>query len=565
MNDPGSLHTRERSPWAAWLLVLLGAGLGLLWAVPHVRAYAHYPPDFDEAVHLLPTLQLANAARQGDIAAFWLHTVAQERLAAYPFIHSWLSFPAWLLAPSVTTMRLMSLVYLAGAAVLAFWIGHHLAGDGRYRWLSGLVAAALTLTSFPLWVYGSLAYLEGAGLLITWLALWLYGRSLQRPERSLPALVASLAVVAAFFTKYNFGLFLIGGIALNEVIEALRTRRLAWRRLLCLAGPATLLLLLWFADTARLQNFLVYGRSQQGNAYFWRLESWLYYPHSFIHHYLSSVVALALAGGGLLYALTHWRHPAWRAILTYLLVSLLMLLVVPQKEPRFLYTIAPAAFLPAGPFAAWMVGRLADGPPRLRRPALLTFALLAVWHAAAVYRHFTFFPHALEVAYDSAPETADAYRFITAHTLAQNQKLHMLNTWHLFNPLSLQWVYYADQGFPPVSLDYWGVTADLAPEPTAEQLAHLQDELRRQGSQALLSIDGSPAGVYTGWAVVEPLLAQGVLEPLASSPTYRLNRWSDSYRERVLAGDFADEAGLQAARATSRGDFDIQLHLYHVR
>lgn len=555
----------SRRAWAAFWLVLLGGCLGFVWAMPHVRAYAHYPPDFDEAVHLLPILQMANTAQQGDLAALWLRSVEQERLAAYPFIHSWLSFPAWLAAPDITTMRLMSLVYLIGAAAFTFWLAHDLTPHGRPRWLAGVIGAGFVLTSFPLWVYGSLAYLEAAGLMLTLLALWLYLRSIQEPARSGLTVLTSLAVTLAFFTKYNFGLFLIAGIGLNEAVQAGLTRHIPWRRLLYLSGPAALLLLLWFADPERLQRLLLYSRSQQGQAHFWQLQSWLYYPSSLYHHYLSSFISLLLVVGGLLYGLVRWRSPAERAILGYLLVSWLLLIVVPQKAPRFLYTVAPTAFLLVGPCVVEAIHWFQQRYPAWQRLLLLTLLFLFGWQAVAAHRHFTFFPHALEIAYDSAPATAEAYRFVVTHTLAQNQKLHMLNSWHLFNPLSLQWVYYTDQGYPPESINYGWVTTSLAPEPTADNLAQLLNELRRQGSQAVLSIDGSPAGAYSGWAVVEPLLAQGALEPVASSPNYTLNRWSDSYREQVLAGDFADEATLQAARTTNRGEFEIRLHLYRIR
>jgi hypothetical protein len=82
---------------------------------------------------------------------------------------------------------------------------------------------------------------------------------------------------------------------------------------------------------------------------------------------------------------------------------------------------------------------------------------------------------------------------------------------------------------------------------------------------ALVSIDGSPAGDYTGWQVIEPLWARGEVEWLASSEPYTLVTWPSGYEERVFAGDFASREGFEQARRESRHEFEIRLHLYSMR
>jgi hypothetical protein len=79
-----------------------------------------------------------------------------------------------------------------------------------------------------------------------------------------------------------------------------------------------------------------------------------------------------------------------------------------------------------------------------------------------------------------------------------------------------------------------------------------------------LSIDGSPAGSYTGWAVVEPLLGQGHLQPVASSDSLTLRNWDEQYRERVLAADFAGRDEWAQWERQRRGEYEIRLHLYRV-
>jgi hypothetical protein len=171
----------------------------------------------------------------------------------------------------------------------------------------------------------------------------------------------------------------------------------------------------------------------------------------------------------------------------------------------------------------------------------------------------------LEIVYDSAPATAEAYRFILATLPAGGNNVLILNSWHLFSPPAFMWTAHTTAGPLFGSQPPDRVMGLMAPAATAANLDELVDRLRQEKIQIVVSIDGSPAGEYSGWTVVEPLLARGVLEPLATSPVYTLNRWADSYREQVLAGAFAGNAALQEARRQNRGEFDIQLHLYRVR
>jgi hypothetical protein len=80
----------------------------------------------------------------------------------------------------------------------------------------------------------------------------------------------------------------------------------------------------------------------------------------------------------------------------------------------------------------------------------------------------------------------------------------------------------------------------------------------------LVSIDGSPAGSYTGWQVVEPLWARGDVEWVASSEQLAVVAWSDAYEERALAGSFWDWVDLEAARSEGLEKYSIQVHLYSV-
>lgn len=568
-------ETRPPSPWPtriAVLVLLLAAVVGVFWSARIIAQYAHIPPDFDEAVHLLPVRQLALDVRSGDIAAFVRHTLNQDSLAAYPFLHSWLTFPVWLVWPSITAVRVLSSVFLIAAALLAFAIGHDLAASPRLRWLAGLTSGGLLLLSFPLWVYGALAYLEGAGLMVTLLALWLYGRSdgngRWARQANQYALFASLAVAAAFFTKYNFGLFLVGGIVLNELAGVWRHQspaRVWMKRWLYLAGPTAVLLLLWCLYPGHWERFWVFGRAQEGGLGVGQLESWLYYWRSLFTQYVNGLPFVLLLGGGLLYGLWHWRSFGVRSLLAYALVSWLLLILVPQKAPRFLYTVAPALFPLAGAF----VTTAADWLRRQRRvwqfAAVGMVILWLVWAETAVVQRFRFWDTAVAAGYIIAQETRELQQFIAANTVAQNQRVVILNGWHQFSAPALQWAFYDSQPDSPIPFDAQMVSTQLVPEPTPENLEALVSQWRAQGVTMLVSIDGSPAGAHSGWSLIEPLLTQGIVEPVTSSTPVILPTKSFDLQEALLSGKIGSAAELDTAVAEASGSLNLQFHLYRLR
>jgi hypothetical protein len=548
----------------ALLLLIVGAAWGVWSAAQTINQHAHLPPDFDEAVHLLPVRQLAVDAAQGDWAAFLRHTLNQDQLAAYPFFHSWLTFPAWLLAPGIATARLMSAIYLALAGLVAFGLGYDLGRNGRFPWLGGFVAGALTLLSLPLWAYAGLAYLEAAGLLTILLALWLYGRSDPSAAHARRyALLTSLAVAAAFFTKYNFGLFLIGGIALNEFVAWGLARRGDWaKRWLVLGGPTAVLALLWFLWPGHLTRFLYFGGAQEGGLTIWRLASWLYYPRSLFSQYSAGLPIALLVAAGLLYGLWRWRDFRSRSLLAYLLAGWLMLLIVPQKEPRFLYTVAPAAFVLTGGWVAATAVWFTHQSQR-RQIGLAVLGLIwLVWAGTAVQSRFQFFDLTLAAGYASSPETAEAYHWVQEQTLAQSQPVHILNDWHLFSAPALLWSYYAANPASPLAYDDGFVSATLVAEPTPENQAALLADLRARGVRTILSIDGSPSGDYSGWAMLEPLLASGAATPIASSPPITLPLRSLAYQEALYSGEFRDRE--TAVAHTPQETLTLRLHLYQI-
>lgn len=551
------------------LLILVISSLGSLAALQIIRTYSEYPPDFDEAVHLLPALQIANDVRSLCVADLLNHTYTQDQIAAYPFLNSWLLAPFFLLwKPDIVVARAAGLVYLGASAIVAFGLGRELLPHARLSWLSGLVSGLAVLASMPLWAYASLAYLEAVGLLVTLVGLLCYVKAGADETRPAWLIVASLSAAGALFTKYSFGVFVIGAMVLTEASSVLATRQPPSRkRLLCLAGPCALLILIWFADPNKLYRFLVYSQSQQGQLPFWSADSLLYYPKNLIRYYTAGPLSAMLMLAGLMTSLRAWREHGLRVVLVYLMFSLIALVWVPQKAGRFLYTVAPAALVLAGPPAArvveWLTKR--ERQHRLQLAWVVLIGGLLVIEAQAIVRRFSYYEAAIQVNYASSPDTQRAYRFLADHTLAKGIRLHILDGWHLFDSHALEWEYYTAAASPLATFDDRLVTVSLAPEPTDANLNALTLALKQQGVRALVSIDGSPAGSYTGWQVIEPLLAKGELDTHPEHPTYTLFAWQSGYIDRVFAGDFASRDEFELARRANKVEFPIQIHLYFLK
>ena len=558
-----------RWEWLSLATILLLASLLGARAWFAIQAYADYPPDFDEAVHALPALQISRDLRALRLGDLWRHSYTQDEIALYPFLHSWLLAPFFLIAkPDLSVARASGTAFLTASACVMFFLTRGLAARERRPWLAGLFSALLLLTALPLWVYASVILLEAAGLLVT--LLWLSAYVRARPDhtgRGWPA-AASLAATAALFTKYSFGVFVITAMVGVELLSILaHPRALNLRRLLLLFGPVMILTGAWFLLPGKLDRFLEYSRSQRAQVEFWSAANLLYYPQSLFRFYTAGPLTVALVAAGIGMGVWRWRDHPWRAVVLYLLAGIVLLTRVPQKEIRFFYTVAPLAYPLAGVAFARLINAASEarvtGPAR--RVTQIGLAGLLALEAGLVARRGSFFGPALETAYLNSPDTRAAYDFVIEHMLAEGARPHLLDTWHLFSNYPLAWEYYVGRDEDPAAYHYQLATADYAPPPTPTNLDRLLERLQTQGTSVLVSIDGSPAGDYTGWQVVEPLITRGRLEMLAASPQYVLFEWSSDYESRVFAGEFATAAELEQARQRGLTLFTIQLHLYRLK
>jgi hypothetical protein len=254
------------------------------------------------------------------------------------------------------------------------------------------------------------------------------------------------------------------------------------------------------------------------------------------------MAAALLIGVGL------WRRHVWRAVMAAVLMGMLALTWVPQKDARFLYTVAPLLLPAASALGVHLASWIWRAP--LRR----------WWLAAAIgfelglgLRRLTLYRPALATVYNTSPATHAALAFALEHSLISGSRPMLVNGWYQLSAQALTWEYYARFGGTPAGDGYrLAVQAEFDRADDAARQA-LMGELETQDADAVITFDGSPAGNVTGWQLVEPLIASGDLTLVAQSPAYTLTVWPRDLQERLLAGEATSGEPIT---------FEIRLNVY---
>jgi len=546
---------RLQLPQVLWALTLIVAVWMTLQAFDAARRFSDRPFDFDEAVHALPAYQIALDLRALDIEAFWAHSLEQDRLASYPFLHSWLLAPALVFTGAdPAAARLANTAFVWLSLGLVAWATRPLAPAGAKGVAPPLAALFLAL-SLPIWTYANTVLLEGSGLVVTlaWLGAYLRARPGAWPGW---LWLTGLLAAAAFFTKYSFGIFILGGMLLSEVLTMLVERRPMTRRWLALFGPPTMLIGLWLILPDKLDRLAGYSVSQHASLAFWSWENWLYAPINALRFYAPGPLTAGLMAATLALAPMRWREAGPRQAAAAVLAGLAALTWVPQKDARFLYTVAPLLIPPAAALAAHALQVLGS-----RQTLRWWIAAATLVELGSGLTRLTRYAETLQTVYNTSPDTRSLYQFVLDGSLAAGWRPRLLNAWYQVNALAVSWAYYERFGGTPAGDAYQLATQSQIDVADETSRAALFADLRAAGIGVLYTIDGSPAGTVTGWAVVEPALAAGDLTslapPVAQSPPYTLYVWPREVQERLLAGEISS-AGKPVT-------FVVRLNAYQVQ
>ena len=547
---------------AALLSVVLLDVLIALFLTQQIVAYRDYPFDGDEAIHANNGLALALDLQAGNFGAFAADFYAQ---GFYPPGFSWLKAVAFVIfGASPLVGRLFSVVCLFLAALVIYAIGAEL--DKRLGWLIGLVAVALTLTAQWIMAASAKVLMEAPGLLAISLMLWAYLRAMKQPTARRLILVSVLAALV-FLTKYTYGLVVIGTLALTEATligSQRRTLKSNWRviarRWVWLFGPLGLVLIAWFVGPGKLDQFVSYATSQPRDVAWLTVENLLFYPRSIALHYAPSPIFALVILAGVIWAITRWRDVQLRVLLVFLAIGLLEMLINLPKNPRFVATYIPAAFILTGALLAWWVAGWSTYWARAKGVLLIAAVALAVCVVASVpvvVERFAAFPALMQVSYGTDPRATDLAGWISAQ-IPIGQRFYLVNPWDQFSGMALEW--YQATHVLPVNGRMVEVSVPWAQleQPTPENVQWMVQAIRASGAQYVVALAGGPEGQPT-WSDYANALGSALVPVTHQNFILEQDKVGQWIKESLLTRD-----GLQAAKSGRHLKIQLKVTVYRL-
>lgn len=502
----------HRRAWLGLLLVLVLDTAVLLFLTHHILAFQQYPFDADEANHALAAQQMALALGAGNLGDF-AHIFAAQNF--YPPGLTWFKALLFLFfGGTAITARLFSAFSLFLTVPVLYAICLEI--DEQYGWLSGLIAAALTLTMLSLLVNAALVMLETPGLLVSMLALWAYLRVLKRPS---PArlLLTSLLLTLTVLTKYTYGAVTVTAVALTELTLAYSSfphasrithhasritdyassiTHHASRRWLYLFGPLALSLLLWLARPGALSGAVDYAQPLAADEAWLSWRGLVYYPLSLARFETPAPLFALINLAGLMWAFANWRAPGIRLLLLYFLGGMTLIMFINHPfNPRFIATFVPALHL----LTAVMLTHALHitrchwpQTPTWQRAAIFLLAgllLLAGWQSIRVLSdRFRQFGEIMQAEYETHPALNDLADWLQSE-IPPDARFFLVNPWDQFSGEVMSW------RLATRNQTTWTVPYAILPAATPENLTQFQQTLTASQVAYVVVLEGGPWGV----------------------------------------------------------------------
>jgi hypothetical protein len=353
---------RTRSRAVALLPWLIVFGIVAAFFAAQVRRLPFDPPlSYDESTHFLEGNEFADLIEAGDTAGMARYFLV-DRVMKGILYRVWYGVGFVVVEPEVDAGRTIALVACCFALLTVFLLARALAPPPHRTWY-GMLAALLAACSPLLVTHGRQAMVEPINLFT--IALALFALIEDKRRRTWPsAVLAAIALLLAFATKYNHAIVLLAAYG-ADVLFALRERwSRPWRERLRPALPLFLALapfLVFLANPERIAAVWYYIWTIPGGhnpVDFMRLV----YVHTLFERMAPTiaggVVVLLLAVGG---AIAAWRTRIVGARLVVLHVAIGLALAQSNdlKLERILMPLTGGYFALAAVGAYFAFARLA--------------------------------------------------------------------------------------------------------------------------------------------------------------------------------------------------------------
>jgi len=387
------------------------------------------PFPYDSAGHAYEGLRIAQDLKTGDIISFLADTYRQ---AFWPFFHSWLLAPAFILfGNTYSVARSVSLVCFMLFIPTIYFIGNEMSDRGHW---AGLISVCLAVTSLPLLVLSAMSMSEIPGLLMTFITFLFYLKAIKHENLNL-FIFTGILMGLTLFTKWHHGVFVIAAIVLTQVF---RERKFLSKNNYYLFIPFSILIIGWFIYPRHLISFYEHSTFQPEYYRFFSFENWLFYPKSFVTVYHSSMVIAVIVAISFIFSLKRIKNPIIMLFAIHIFVGLILMTIKLDNRHRYIITIVPSVWILG---AIQLTETLSNVKHRLNnkkiRIALFTIVILSsslitLLSASKVYSKYSI--SLLNYNFYGDEKTNKAYDFISKNVKNHNH-FTLFGIWDNYNSL----------------------------------------------------------------------------------------------------------------------------------
>ena len=414
--------------------------------------FRNFPFPYDSAGHAYEGLRIAEDIKAFDIISFVSDTYSQ---AFWPFFHSWLLAPAFILfGYTYTVARSVSLFCFIFFILTIYGIGTQMS-DRHGHWI-GIITVCLALTSLPFLVLSAMSMSEIPGLLMTFLTFLIYLKALKQKKTYL-FFCTSILMVLTFFTKWHHGVFVIAAIFLTQIIQS---KRLWSRDNANLLFPFLSMAAIWFVYPRHILSFYHHSTFQPHFYKFLSIENWLFYPKSLLQVYHASPIIAIIVLLCFFYSLTRVNEPQIMLFVIHVLVGITLMTIKLDNRHRYIISVVPSMWILASTQLVDIFHRfrykISRNKLTLASTLVITFAffLITSLSVAKIYRKY---PQSLvKYNYYCDDRLNKAYDFISENVAIHNH-IAVFGTWDYYNSLksaTIKWnIAVAKQNDPTVKND----------------------------------------------------------------------------------------------------------------
>ena len=389
------------------------------------------PFPWDSGAHAYEGLRIALDLKAGDMISFIGDTYRQ---GWWPFIHSWLLAPAFILfGNSYAVARGVSLFCFVLFVPILYGISTEMS-EKHGHWI-GLMTAYLALTSLPLLVLSAMCMSEIPGLLMTFITFLFYLKAIKHQHSYLFA-ITGILMALTLFTKWHHGVFVILAIFITQLAI---TKKILSRSNFSLSLPFLLIMIGWFIYPRHITSFFGHSTFQPQYYKFLSLGNWLFYPKSFFQVYHSFWIIAIIVAIGFLFSLRRVKDPRIRLFIIYVLIGLILMTIKLDNRDRYIITIVPAIWVLGASQLVEIVDyfkrRLSNKRLKIALASLILVGI-AIVTFISVPRLYKGYPQDLvNFNYYSDERPNKAYEFI-ARNVDRHNRIAVFGSWDDFNSLN---------------------------------------------------------------------------------------------------------------------------------